>query len=230
MTVLAIGLMCKPPRLGKSRLAAGIGAEGAARLARAFLADSAALLREVAERTGARAVAFVAPDDATGEVAALLAPGFEALPQGEGDLGARMRRALDALFAGGASRATLIGADAPTLPPALLELALAHPAQAVVVPALDGGYCAIACAAPAPRALFEGVAWSTATVLAETRDVAARAGVALAELPAWHDVDEAGDLAALRLSLGGVAPPGCSALPPWRAQNTVAAMDELFVG
>ncbi len=228
MTDLALGLMCKPPHLGKSRLAAGIGAGAAARLAAAFLADSAALAEEVAHRAGAHLAVFVTPDDAVGGLAALF-PGRIALPQGQGDLGARMHRAFLALFAGGAKRAVLIGADAPTLPPALLELALAHPAPAVVVPALDGGYCAIALGRPVPE-LFDGIAWSTSGVLAQTRAAAARAGVALAELPPWHDVDEADDLSALRLSLAGVPPPGCSALPPWRAQATLALMREPSLG
>lgn len=228
MTDRFLGLMCKPPRLGKSRLAAGIGAGPAARLAHAFLADSAALAAAVADRAGARRVAFAAPDETTDEVAALL-PGWEVLAQGGGDLGARMERALAALFARGARRALLLGTDAPTLPPALLELALAHPAPAAVVPARDGGYCAVALGRPAPE-LFASIAWSTPAVLDQTRAAAGRAGVPLAELPPWFDVDEQADLPALRLSLAGVGPPGCSPLPPWRADTTRAAVGALSAG
>ncbi|MBY0338120.1 MAG: TIGR04282 family arsenosugar biosynthesis glycosyltransferase [Acetobacteraceae bacterium] len=224
----AIGLMCKPPRLGKTRLAAGLGQGAAARLAAAFLADAAALAEEVALRAHAARMAFHAPPDAGAEVAALL-PGWDVRPQAEGDLGARMGAAFGALFAAGATKALLIGADAPTLPPALLELALSHPAEAVLVPALDGGYCAIALRRASP-ALLDGIPWSTREVLAATRAAAARAGISLVELPGWHDVDEAADLPALRAGLAGQAPGGCSHLPPWRAQNTLAAWDELSLG
>lgn len=55
----AIGLMAKAPRAGlaKTRLIPALGAEGAAALARAFIADSAALARSAgvavrARRTG----------------------------------------------------------------------------------------------------------------------------------------------------------------------------------
>jgi rSAM/selenodomain-associated transferase 1 len=228
MTAAAIALMCKPPSLGKSRLAAGIGAEAARRLAHAFLADSAALAEEVALRASAGRLAFHTPDAAAGEMAALL-PGWPLAPQGEGDLGERMARAFARLFAQGARRALLLGTDAPTLPPGLLELAFAHPAEAVIVPALDGGYVAIALSRPAP-ALFEAIPWSTPRVREATREAAMRAGIELAELPAWHDVDEAADLATLRDSLAGLAPPGSAPLPPWRAQNTLAALGDLSLG
>ncbi len=67
-------------------------------------------------------------------------------------------------------------------------------------------------------------------MLAQTRAAAARAGLALGELPPWFDVDEAADLGALRLSLAGIAPPGCSPLPPWAAHKTLAAMGALSFG
>jgi glycosyltransferase A (GT-A) superfamily protein (DUF2064 family) len=102
-----IGLMCKAPEGSKTRLAAGIGAERALALARAFLADGAALAAEAAARCDTRAVAFAA-----GTVAL---PGWDVRPQAKGDLGARMGAAIAA--AGGP--ALLLGTDAPTLPVAL---------------------------------------------------------------------------------------------------------------
>lgn len=227
MTALGIGFMCKPPAPGvsKTRLAAVVGAERAAELARAFLLDSAAIARQLATREHAALVAFHTPDDADAAMAALL-PGWRLAPQGEGDLGARMARAVELLFAQGAGRALLMGADAPTLPPALLELLLAalrDGADAAVIPALDGGYCAIAFARPLP-ALLERIAWSTPTVLAETRARAGTLGLPLDELQAWHDVDEVSDLDLLRLTLEGARPPGGSPLPSFRASATREAM------
>ena len=145
---LGIGLMCKPPIPGvsKTRLSAVLGTERAAHLAAAFLADSAALARQLATREDAVPTAFFTPADAGAAIAALL-PGWALTPQAEGDLGARMGGAVAHLFAAGAQRALLLGTDAPTLPPALLEVLLAalhNGADAACIPALDGGYCAIA--------------------------------------------------------------------------------------
>ncbi|HZH45126.1 MAG TPA: DUF2064 domain-containing protein [Roseococcus sp.] len=206
-----IGLMCKAPEGSKTRLAAGIGAERALALARAFLADGAALAAEAAARCDTRAVAFAA-----GTVAL---PGWDVRPQAKGDLGARMGAAIAA--AGGP--ALLLGTDAPTLPVALAELAwsaIRSGADAAVVPTLDGGYCVLAMARPLP-ALLDDMPWSTPGLMAAT--LARAAGLTLVVLPAWHDVDEAADLALLRLTLDGQAPAGCAVLPPFAAPATRAA-------
>ncbi len=224
---LGFGLMCKAPRpgLSKTRLAAALGAEEAAGLARALLLDSAALLRTLADAAHAPCIAFHAPADAAGEMAALL-PGWEMRAQPGGDLGARMGAALNHLFARGAQGAVLIGADAPTLPRALLELlcsALARGAEAALIPARDGGYCALAAARPVP-ALLAGMPWSTPGLMDATREAAEAAGLRLAVLAPWHDVDAAEDLDLLRLTLRGLAPAGLSHLPPWPAHATRFAL------
>ncbi len=229
----AFGLMAKPPRPGvsKTRLARVIGPEAAARLARAFLLDSAALLAALAPRYAAPLTLFHSPADAGDEMAALL-PGWPLAPQPEGDLGARMEAAFDHLFATGAPCALLIGTDAPTIPPALLELlpaAVLGGADAALIPALDGGYCAIALARPLPE-LLRDMPWSQPGLLDATRSRAEAAGLRLDVLPAWHDVDEAEDLAALRLSLDAAQPPGCAALPPFRANHSRAALASLAGG
>lgn len=227
MSALGIGLMCKPPIAGvsKTRLAAVVGAERAAALAAAFLADSAAIARQLATREHAMLTAFHTPADA-GEAMAALLPGWDVQPQAEGDLGARMGDAVARIFAAGAGCALLLGTDAPTLPPALLELLLAalrDGADAACIPALDGGYCAIAFARPLP-ALLTDMPWSTPGLLDATRARAASEGLRLDVLQAWHDVDEASDLEQLRLTLDGAALPGCSVLPSFRASATRAAL------
>jgi rSAM/selenodomain-associated transferase 1 len=227
---IGLGFLCKPPRPGvsKTRLAASLGAEPAAALARAFLLDSAALVTALAQRLHARRIAFHAPADATGEMRALL-PGWELRAQAEGDLGARMSAAFDALFTEGVACAVLIGADAPTLPRALMELlvsAIERGADAAVIPALDGGYCAIAAARPLP-VLLDGMPWSKPGLLAATRAASQAAGLKLVEFEAWHDVDEASDLELLRLTLDGAQQPGCSPLPPWHASETRGALHRL---
>jgi len=209
----AIGVMAKAPRPGavKTRLIPALGAEGAARLARAFLEDSAALAARVASANHGTAFALVTPDGEAEAVAALT--GLSALPQGEGDLGDRMVACFATLFERGHAPVLLIGADCPTLPERHLAEALALARRAPVFgPAHDGGYWGVALPAPAP-ALFAGITWGAATVLAETRAAAARAGLALAFAPPWEDIDEDADLAILarQLAEDGAAAPATRA-------------------
>ena len=113
--------------------------------------------------------------------------------QGTGDLGARMARA----FARGLPHGPVLmtGTDAPALDAAVLRNAAAalQTVDAVFVPALDGGYALIGLRQPAP-ALFEGVAWSTAQVMAQTRTRLAAAGLRHVELAPLPDIDEPADL------------------------------------
>ena len=91
----------------------------------------------------------------------------------------------------------LINSDSPTLPTSLLleaARALSTPVDRVVLgPAEDGGYYLIAATAPHP-ALFTGIPWSTATVFAQTVAKVAAAGLTLATLPPWYDIDGPADL------------------------------------
>jgi hypothetical protein len=205
--------MAKAPRAGlvKTRLIPALGPEAAARLARAFAIDSAAIARDTAA-----SYVIASPDDACGELATLT--GLPALPQGEGDLGARLIAAFEALFARGHAPVLLIGADTPTLPRGHLDATLALLAEAagraVFGPTADGGYWTVGLAAPTP-ALFTGIAWSTPRVLDQTLAAAARAGIAVALAPAWHDIDEPDDLAVLARQLAddpAVAPATRAAL------------------
>ncbi len=197
----AIAVMAKAPRpgLAKTRLIPALGAEGAAALAHAFLTDSASLAREAAATSGGDAYVIATPDAACETLAALT--GLPALPQGEGDLGARMTAAFDALFARGHAPVLLLGADTPALPPRHIAEALRLAATAPTFgPTGDGGYWTVALPVPAP-ALFVSIAWGGPTVLEETRAAALRAGLTLAFAPGWDDVDEPADLAILRRHL-----------------------------
>jgi rSAM/selenodomain-associated transferase 1 len=130
-------------------------------------------------------------------------PSFQALAgthaltlavQGEGDLGQRMHRAFVRVLRTH-KHAVLVGTDAPALDAAALsraDAALDHH-DAVFVPALDGGYALIGLRAP-QASLFDGIAWSTATVMSQTRERLRAAGLSWEELPSVADVDEPADL------------------------------------
>lgn len=116
------------------------------------------------------------------------------------DLGARMWLALCGALARG-ERPVLIGTDCPWLTADSISAACAalDGADAVFVPAHDGGYVLTGLARALPE-LFAGIAWGTSTVMAATRQAATRIGTAarLTELPALHDIDTSADLARLQ--------------------------------
>jgi rSAM/selenodomain-associated transferase 1 len=186
----------------KTRLAAAIGPEAAADLYRA-------LVERVLEATTPRAgdyerLVFFDPPGALEEMRAWLA-GVRLLAQGGGDLGERMADAFARAFARGARRVAIVGTDVPgvTRETVLAALRALDAADVALGPAEDGGYCLLALREPRPE-LFAGIAWSTATVAAETRSRGAASGLTVRELPALRDLDTLEDLRALWPRLEGL--------------------------
>ena len=97
-------------------------------------------------------------------------------------------------------RVVFLGADSPTLPASHIEEAYRelHNHPVVLGPVADGGYYLLGLSEPVPE-IFQGIAWGTSQVLAETR--ARLGGRRWFELPHWYDVDRAEDLKTLRLDL-----------------------------
>ena len=123
--------------------------------------------------------------------------GVHLRPQGRGDLGERMYRALRRH-----PGAVLIGSDCPALRPADLRAAaraLLGGADAVLAPAEDGGYALIG-VRRAARTLFDGVAWGSERVLAQTRRRLRRLAWRWMELRTLWDVDRPEDVVRLRKS------------------------------
>jgi len=140
----ALIVFAKAPVAGqaKTRLIPALGAEAAAALA-ARLLDHA--LQQAADAGLDALELCVAPDATHPRLQAAAARHGAALTlQGEGDLGARMQRALSRRLALH-ERVLLIGTDAPSLDANVLRAAAAaldgH--DAVFVPALDGGYALV---------------------------------------------------------------------------------------
>jgi rSAM/selenodomain-associated transferase 1 len=183
------------PGAVKTRLAAAVGPEAAARLYRS-------LAERVLEATTPRAgeyerLVFFHPREALAAMRAWL-PGARLVAQGAGDLGARMSDAVARAFARGAGRVALVGSDAPGVSRETVVAALdaLDAADVVIGPAEDGGYYLVALRAPRPE-LFAGVAWSTPSVRAQTLTQAAAAGLSVRELAPLRDVDTLQDLRAL---------------------------------
>lgn len=111
------------------------------------------------------------------------------------DLGARMGTALEEAL-GRAAWAILIGTDCPELSSGDLHRAagaLQDGADAVLGPALDGGYYLIGLRRPLP-ALFRDMPWGTAGVLDETRRRLAQSGCRWEQIAVRRDLDRPEDL------------------------------------
>ena len=190
----ALIVFAKAPVPGtvKTRLARVMGDEAAARLSSRMLTET---LTHAIEAGIGPVELCCAPDTTHPEfMRAAIERGVGLTSQGEGDLGARMHRALTrSLHAH--RHALLIGTDAPSLDAARLRDAAAalHTHAAVFVPAADGGYVLVGLAQPM-SALFDEIAWGTGQVMAQTRERLRASGIDAAELASVHDVDEPEDL------------------------------------
>ncbi len=199
VTPCAVIVFAKAPLAGyaKTRLIPALGVEGAARLAERMLSHT--VRQAVAAGIGPVEVCC-APDASHPAFGSLTATFRVALTeQGSGDLGVRMQRAFERRLAHPGlpvlGAALLIGTDAPALDAAVLRRArdalAAH--DGVLVPALDGGYALVGLRQPA-AGLFDGIAWSTPTVMAQTRERIKALGLRCTELDAVADIDEPADL------------------------------------
>jgi uncharacterized protein len=195
---VALVVIAKSPEPGRSktRLCPPCSPEQAALLAAAALRDT---------------LAAVAATPARGRVLALdgapgswLPHGFEVVEQRGDGLGERLGNALE--DAGGP--ALVVGMDTPQLSPALLgraARALRRPGtEAVLGPALDGGYWAIGLRDPDP-AVFEGVPMSSDRTCTAQRQRLAELGLRVSPLPRLRDVDTIGDAHAVARECPGSA-------------------------
>ena len=172
----------------KTRLAAGVGEEAAARIY-AVLLDH---VLETAADAGARVVLSLAEAPSPVWAARLGVP-FEI--QRSGDLGERMADAFARRFAEGEDRVVVIGSDCPSITPRHLRRAFSEldTADAVLGPAADGGYFLVAQRPPGVD-LFTGVPWSDPETLEATRDRLTGLRAAWTELEELSDIDDETDL------------------------------------
>ncbi len=219
--------MAKAPQPGqvKTRLAPPLTLVQSAALSVCFLRDTAAHLAEVCQRVPADGLISYTPvgDEALFE--GLLPDSFKLVPQRGDGFGERLLAAATDILACGWGAVCLIDSDSPTVPAAALEQAVAEllkPGDRVVLGGSDdGGYYLIGLKRPHP-APFASIAWSTASVYAETVAAVLKAGLELVELPLWYDVDDGATLAVLRDELLHATPPPFTTLPGYAAPHTAA--------
>src|SRR5207245_11114496 len=111
-------------------------------------------------------------------------------PQGDGDLGERLRAAFERAFAVGAKRVLIIGSDCPSVAAHDIHEAWKNlrTHDIVLGPASDGGYWLIGLRQLQP-ALLQNIPWSTENVFPETMKRVQKCGLSVRLLREREDVD-----------------------------------------
>jgi rSAM/selenodomain-associated transferase 1 len=183
------------PGAVKTRLVPVLTPEQAAEFHLAALSDTISVAGQASEQVEVHVAG------GAGDLASLQAlhPDHVVRPQlGEG-LGVRLSSAFRDAFASGLERVLILGSDHPSLPAQYLAEAWERLRAADVVfgPSRDGGYYCVAIRSrgwPEARSLFEEVPWSTPTVLEASLARARQAGLSVALIPEWYDVDRPEEL------------------------------------
>jgi uncharacterized protein len=199
----AVVIMAKAPRPGevKTRLCPPLSYEEAAELYRCFLLDKVEQLKAL--HAAAPAIAY-SPECSRMLFESLAPSSFALIPQGNGDLGARLATTIHQLLIAGYPKVMAIDSDTPTLPLAYLRRASVllgeRKVDVVLGPSEDGGYYLIG-VRNLHQELFENMNWSTPEVFSETVRRAEAKGLKVACLPTWYDVDRPEELERLKASL-----------------------------
>lgn len=218
MSELTVLLMAKSPVPGqaKTRLGASIGHDRAADLAAAALIDTLAACRAAGARTVV-ALAGRLADSPRGDDLVLATAGCEIVAQ-EGDGFAE--RLVHAHGVAGTGVVVQIGMDTPQVTAADLRAVAAaltgH--DAVLAPATDGGWWALARRDPSVVQPLAEVVMSTPDTGADTRAALEAAGHRVAGAHALCDVDTVADAAAV-----AAAAPGTHFARMWRDARPVEA-------
>lgn len=195
-------IMAKLPVMGlvKTRLARQLGPVTATWFYRHTMRS---VIGRLAHAEKWRSYVAVSPDTAA------LSPVWPAallrLPQGGGDLGARMHRLLSGLPPG---PTLVVGTDIPGIERRHVERAFRALARADVVfgPTGDGGYWAVGVRrTPVNARMFAGVRWSSLHALADSKRSCA--GSVVAEADVLHDVDDAEEYVGARAAAGRMIRP-----------------------
>lgn len=198
MTAVGVYLKYPQPGMVKTRLAATIGPERAARAYARMIEHVLGNVLSVLPDDAFEIVLCCDPFRPLDEYRKLFASyPYSFAPQSGKDLGERLAGTFESLLRRHGA-AVAIGTDCIALQPAHLAevpARLATGADLVVGPAVDGGYYLIAAKRFHPE-LFEGIPWSSDKVLAETYARARALGLKVSELETLPDIDTAEDLAA----------------------------------
>jgi rSAM/selenodomain-associated transferase 1 len=222
LATTAVAIICKTPAAGlsKTRLSPPLSPEECATLSRCFIRDLSRTIQSLTSDGDASGYAVYTPLGSELELRRLLPRQFRLVPQGEGDLGARLLRGVVDLLDAGHDGAVLVNSDSPTLPRAILRAAVDAVRagdNVTLSPADDGGYTLIGLSR-AHAGLFSGIPWSTSEVYRLTLQRAASLGIPVDVVPGWYDVDDGASLRRLEQELSRAAQGGGEAVAPATAR------------
>jgi len=185
-------IFIKYPREGrvKTRLAASIGEKAATLLYRDFVEISLARFQKL---KSFNFTIYFDPYEEEDAVRHWLGDRFLYRAQPEGHLGIRLQAGFNRELQN-YPRVIIIGSDSPDVPLEYIErgaLQLQN-REAVIGPAMDGGYYLIGLSRPIPE-LFHDIPWSTNRVFQSTIDIVKSRSIDCAILPEWYDVDTESD-------------------------------------
>lgn len=181
------------PGKTKTRMIPALGAEGAA-----------GLQRQMTEKTikVAQQLQFFSPVDlaiyfngGSQELMQAWLGNLNFYAQSRGDLGEKLRSALEDSFSQGFNRIVVIGIDCPDLTASILAQAFQslETADLVIGPAVDGGYYLIGLKFLIPE-VFQNIDWGTSLVLDQTKTQAEMLSLSIKYLPTLQDIDRPEDL------------------------------------
>ena len=177
----------------KSRLARSVGDEEALRIYHILLEKTRRAALDVQVERWLFYSDFIDTNDDWPET------DFQKKIQCSGDLGERMEQAFRVAFGAGVKKAVIIGSDCPELTGEMLQTAFEKLDEAdfVLGPVPDGGYYLLGMKQLEPS-VFQGIEWSTETVLARTLEKIEAARKSYVLLPLSPDVDTEEDWLAVQ--------------------------------
>lgn len=197
--IATVALMLKAPRHGqvKTRLAHTIGTDDATRIYRRLVEHQITQI----PREWSTHIHF-APLDAEDEMRSWLGTAHSYSPQPDGDLGDRLAFAMHLHFARDLTPLIFLGGDCPYLTTSHFTEVMRHliKTDAVLIPALDGGYCLFALRQSVDR-VFSAITWNSDAVADETRERLREERITWEELPGLEDVDDEASWARAKLAI-----------------------------
>jgi uncharacterized protein len=190
----SIVIMAKAPAPNKvkTRLTPPLTPFEASSLYHNFLLDKIEQIKGIEE---ARPFIAYTPQSSESFFKSIIPPRFSLISQEGKDLGERLTKVSQELFAQGAEKVIILDSDTPNLPIDHIREGLARLDETDVVlgPCEDGGYYLIGMRSFIPE-IFSGIPWSTTMVIELTMKKVLALGLTVSTLPGWYDVDTEKDL------------------------------------
>jgi len=153
------------------------------------------IIQTTKDISGINRFAFYSNQSEKKEVISWWGDKFSFISQEGDDLGTRMKNAFDKVFSTGSPKVIIIGTDIPELSKKIIFDAFNHLDEndVAIGPSRDGGYYLLGIKNMHSK-LFDGIEYSTSSVLNETITKVKELGLSFQLLPVLSDVDTEEDL------------------------------------